>query len=253
MNIYRSGALWLALLVSASAAGQNTSLTRAEVAAVKAKLVAVQQAMGVDPEGYVKESEEFYLPTDVNPAEGAKYWPIGSSVSVRYTDRAVREGVASAEQAAKDFEARYAAAVASGDPQAIVQMTQEMTRISQLAAAAGLSGRAKQDMTVEVRFNMNPYVGIDPDAVVFEAPGVIALRDTDLAGEEGRLTVYLDPVGLHETETLSKIELRTPEGGVENRTGVFNVTITLSGTLADLESWARRFDTASMLAVIDAA
>ena len=248
MKLYRVGGILLACFVASSSFGQNTNLTRAEGAAIKAKLVAVQKAMGGDPEGYVKESEDFYLPTEFNPASDGKYWPISSSVSMRFTDRAVKEGTANAEQASKDLEARYAAALASGDPNAIAKMTQEVTKLSQLAVAASLSSEAKEDMSVDVQFNSSPYSGIDPDAVVFESPGVIALRDLS---QGNRVTVYLDPVALAETETLSSLRLQTPQDGVGNRTGVYNVTITLTGTGEDIEAWAQSFDRDAMLAVID--
>ncbi len=58
------------LLATAAGAQESRSLTRSEVAAIKAKIVAVQGAMGADPAGYLKESEDFNLPTDFNPAQG---------------------------------------------------------------------------------------------------------------------------------------------------------------------------------------
>lgn len=97
MKPYRCGGLFLAVVLCASAFAQNNNLTRAEVAAVKAKLVAVQKAIGEDPEGYAKESEDFDLPTEFSPASNGKYWPITSSVLMRFTDRAVKEGTANAE------------------------------------------------------------------------------------------------------------------------------------------------------------
>jgi hypothetical protein len=240
----------LALVVLSSAVAQETSLNRAEVAAIKAKLVAVQGAMGTDPEGYLKESEEFSLPTDFSPAQEGKFWPIGSSISLGYTDRASTEGQANAERAAAEFQAKYAAAIASGDATAIERMLNDLNQINAAAAAASVAPQ-KQDMSVYVQFNSGSYSGIDPDAVVFERSGVIALRDTDVSSEEGSVTVYLDPVALKETETLSKLELKTPDGGVANRSGVFNITIQLNGTVADAEAWAQTFDTAAMLSVID--
>ena len=251
MATYRSLALFLILGLSLTTLAQDTSLTRADVTAIKAKLVTVQKAMGADPEGYLKESEDFYLPTDASPAQGGKFWPLTSSISLSYTGRAAKEGIDSAEQASKDFQARYAAAMASGDPNAMMQMSQEMMRISQLAAAAGMNPQTKNDMTVYIQFNMSPFTAIDPDAVVMESPGVIALRDTDVSGEEGQVTVYLDPVALKQTETLSKIELTTPNDGVKNRIGVFNITIQLNGTITDIESWVQTFDAGEMLSVID--
>ena len=250
MRIDRIGGFCLALAVASSALAQENNLNRAEVTAIKAKLVTVQQAMGADPAGYIKETEEFSLPTEANPQQEGKFWPITSSVSLRYTDRAVKENTANMEQLSREFQQRYATAAASGDPDAIIKFTEEFTRLQQQAAAAAMA-QPKQPMDVYVQFNMSPYASIDPDAVVFESPGVIALRDTDVAGENGTVTVYLDPVALAQTETLSSIELKTPQDGVSNRTGVFNIEISLRGAIADLEAWAKSFDTASMLAVID--
>ena len=59
MRILLGSALFLSLAVGGTAAAQSPSLTRSEVTAIRAKLVAVQQAMGADPAGYVKESEDF--------------------------------------------------------------------------------------------------------------------------------------------------------------------------------------------------
>jgi hypothetical protein len=242
----------LSFALAGTAFAQETNLTRSEVAAIKAKLVTVQQAMGGDPVGYVKESEDFGLPTESNPAQGGRFWPITSSVQMRFTDRATKEGVASAEDAANDFQARYLAAVQSGNFEAITKMTEEMTRIQTAATAAAMNPAAKEPMQVYVQLNMNPTVGIDPDAVVLERSGVIALRRNNSSGDgKGEVTVYLDPVALKATEELSKIELRTADNGMPNKTGVYHLVIQLNGTLADIESWVQSFNFAAMLGVID--
>jgi len=119
-----------------------------------------------------------------------------------------------------------------------------------MQAAAMAPAAKKEDMNVYVQLNQNPTAGIDPDAVVLEQPGVIALRDKG-QGERGDVTVYIDPVALKATEELSKIELRTANDGVTNKTGVFHVVVQLNGTLADLEAWVKTFDFDAMLGVID--
>ena len=241
----------LALLLATAAGAQETSLTRSEVAAIKAKIVAVQQAMGADPAGYLKDSEDFNLPTDFNPSQGGKYWPITSGVTLRYQDRASTEGTANAEKAAEEFQAKYAAALASGDAAAITKMVDEMTRIQTAAMAAAAAPR-KENMQVYVQLNQNPTVGIDPDAVVLEKPGVIALRDGDNSSSgRGNVTVYVDPVALRATQELAKFELRTDHNGVSNRIGVYHVVIQLNGTMADAEAWAQTFNYNAILGVID--
>ena len=84
-------------------AQDSTALNRAEVGAVKTKLAAVRDAMGGIPPGYALESEDFSLPTNFNPARKGKFWPISSSVYLRYTDKALQDAEANAEQAAADF------------------------------------------------------------------------------------------------------------------------------------------------------
>lgn len=249
MRIHPTSALWLTLALSATVAAQDsTSLTRSEVAALKAKLVAVQTAMGADPAGYLKESEDFDLPTDFNPARDGKFWPITSGITLRYVDRASTEGKATAEKAAEDFQAKYAAAAASGNVEQLTKMIEEMQR---LQAAAMTPAVKKEQMTVYVQFNQNPTVGIDPDAVVLEQPGVIALRSKSGSGDRGDVTVYLDPVALRATQELSKIELRTADTGVSNRTGLYHIVIQLNGSVTDAEAWVNDFNFAPMLAVID--
>jgi hypothetical protein len=240
------------LLLMSVALAQSTSLTRSEVTAIKAKLVAVQSAMGADPAGYLKDSEDFGLPTESNPARDGKFWPITSGVTLRYKDRASEEGTASAEKAAEEFQAKYAAALASGNLEAVGKLAEELSRIQSQAVAAAMTPTKKENMQVYVQLNQNPTAAIDPDAVVLERPGVIALRrKDDASGAKGDVVVYLDPVALKDTEELSKIELRTADDGVSSKTGVFHVVIQLNGTLADIEQWVKTFDYDKMLAVID--
>ena len=252
MKIRPASAFCLTLVLAATAAAQEANLTRSEVAALKAKIVTVQQAMGEDPAGYIKESEDFNLPTEANPAQGGKFWPITSGVSLRYGDRASVEGQANMEKAAAEFQTKYAAALASGNAEAITKMVEEMTRIQTAAMAAAANPAArKEPLSVYVQLNQNPTVAIDPDAVVLEQAGVIVLRDTNVSDGKGNVTVYVDPVALRATQELSKIELRTADGGVGLKTGVYHVVIQLNGTVADAEAWAQTFDFGAMLGVID--
>lgn len=232
-----------------AAAQQSTSLTRSEVTAIRAKLVAVQQAMGADPAGYLKESEDFNLPTDFNPAKDGKFWPITSSIQLRYTDKASSEGQATAEKALEDFQTKYAAAAASGNVEALTKMTQDLQK---LQAAALTPPVKKEPLNVNVQLNQNPTVGIDPAAVVLERAGIIALREKNVSSDRGSVTVYVDPVALKNSSDLAKIELRTADDGVGSKIGVYHVVIRLDGAVPDLEAWAKSFDYGAMLGAIDA-
>jgi hypothetical protein len=166
MRVHSIGSFCLSLLlVSVAIAQDNNGLNRPEVAAIKAKLVAVRAATGGEPSGYALESEDFSLPTKFNPARDGKFWPITSSVYLRFTDKAVQDAQANSEQAAADFQARYMAAVMSGNETAMQAAMSEM-----MQAQNGVGSETKEDMMVNIQFNMNPYAGIDPDGVLFEKP-----------------------------------------------------------------------------------
>jgi len=249
MKTLFGNAFFLALVLSGTAGAQSTSLTRSEVTAIRAKLVAVQQAMGADPAGYLKESEDFNLPTDFNAAKDGKFWPITSSIRLRYTDKASSEGQANAEKALEEFQAKYAAAAASGNVEALTKMTQDLQKMQ---AAALTPPVKKEPLDVNVELNHQPTVGIDPAAVVLEKAGVIALRDKEVSRDTGSVTVYVDPVALKNSSDLAKIELQTADDGVGNKIGVYHVVIQLNGSVADAEAWAKSFDYGAILGAIDA-
>jgi hypothetical protein len=248
MRILFGSALLLSLVLGGTAAAQSTSLPRSEVTTIRAKLVAVQQAMGADPSGYVKETEDFSLPTDFNAAQGGKFWPITSSIRLRYTDKVSTEGKANAEKAMQDFQTKYAAAAAAGNLDALTKLTQDLQKVQ---AAAMTPPVKQQPMDVNVQLNQNPTVGIDPAAIVLERAGVIALRDKSVSSDTGSVTVYVDPVALKNSSDLAKIELQTAQDGVANKIGVYHVVIQLNGAVPDLEAWAKSFDYAAMLGAID--
>jgi hypothetical protein len=120
-------------------------------------------------------------------------------------------GLIRSEVAAVDSQARYMSAMMSGNQAAMEAAMQEM-----MQASNGAGSTVKEELTVNIQFNMNPYAGIDPDGVLFEKSGVIALADSDVSNSSGQVYVYFDPVALRETETLSKVELSTPQDGVSN-------------------------------------
>jgi len=240
------GVVVFSVAVSSTAFGDETSLTRAEVAAIKAKLIAVEKALGGEPSGYALDREDFSLPTETSPVRGGKYWPMGSSVSLTYVDKGMQDAEANAEEIAANFQQRYMAALASGNEAAANAVMSEM-----MQAQAAVGAEPKPELTANIQFNANSYAGIDPDGVLFEGPGYIALKDQQVSEDTGQVVVYFDPVALRETETLSKVELNTPDDGVSNRTGIYNVTIWLNGTMADIEAVAKGIETADVLAVID--
>jgi len=235
----------------AALAQDENALTRDEVAQIKKKLVAALEALGQPPAGYSKESETFNLPTEAYRREknGSRYNPIGAGANRTYGTE--MKAKSESEEMSKEYKKKIMEAQAKGDYVTMSKLSQEMSQKvgkQQLEA----SEKAKEPISLTISFNSNPYATIDPDAVLFERPGAIALKmaDNSSTGKE-RVSVYFDPVALKSTKELSRVELREPKNGVANKTAVLNVTIQLYGPVSDVEAWAKKIDVAKVLAQID--
>jgi hypothetical protein len=238
------------VLLATALAQKEVPLTRDEVSVFKKKLVAMFDALGDVPAGYAKEDEDFNLPTEVYPGRSAgRFNPIYCSATRTCgTDKAVAKTNANLE---KEYKKKMMEAQAKGDYVAMQKYAQEMQqKMGQTQVQAVDSHKEPIDISV----CLNTFTGatIDPDAVVLEKAGVIALKREDEVGSgRGAVTVYFDPVSLKDTKQLSSVRLESPEAGISKRSGVLTATITFTGPLAEIEPWAKRIDTKKILSLID--
>jgi hypothetical protein len=241
----------VAFLFAPSAQGQNdNSLMRDEVASFKKKLVATLDALGQPPAGYSSEQESFNLPTDAYKIGGSdRYSIVEASADRKYgTEKKAQESSADLQ---KEYQKKILEAQAKGDYAELAKLSQEMTsKISQNQLDANQSH--KEPINVAVHLNWNPGTTIDPDMVLFERSGAIALKtpDNSSSGKE-RVAIYVDPVALHETKQLSRVNMRYPEKGVARKTAVLNASIELNGPTAEVEAWAKKIDLNKVLAQLD--
>jgi len=235
------------LCIAAAGAQDERSLTRDEVSVIKKKLVAVFESFGV-PGGYSLEHENYNLPAEAYKNSGSGlYNLIGASADRRFGTQKAAE--AEGKEMQKEYQKKMADAQAKGDYQEMARLGQEMAqKAGQIQAKA--SAVQKEPVEVTVNVNSNPGTVIDPDMVVFERPGAIALRSNVENGQE-RVSVYCDPVSLKETRQLSRVDLKQPEGGVSRRTAVLSITIEVSGPAAEVEPWVKKADMGKVLAQID--
>jgi hypothetical protein len=240
------GILVSSLLVCAGTLfAQTEPLTRDEVASLKRKLQATLDALGKAPEGYVKESENFYLPTEASKISSGGYYPLTPSVSFKFGsgDKSKK----SEKDLEKEFKKKFAEAQAKGDVQEMMRLSQEMQKKMgemQMDAIAA----EKEPIDLSIAFNSSASETIDPDGVVFESPGVIGLKQSD--DDKIRVTILFDPVALKDTKTLSRVDLSLPEEGTKNKASVFNVSIQLNGPEQEVTEWIKRIATAKVLSQI---
>jgi hypothetical protein len=225
---------------------QTEPLTRDNVAAFKRKLQATLDALGSPPEGYVKESENFNLPTEMSRATSGGYYPATPSASFTF-------GGGNSKKSEKDFEKEYkkkfAEAQAKGDMQEVVRLSQEMQKKMgemQMEAIAA----EKEPIEISISFNSSTSEAIDPDGVILESPGVLGLKQS--AGDNMRVTVLFDPVALKDTKTLSRVELTLPEGGTKDKLSVFNVTVQMNGPETAVAAWVKNIASAKVLSQVGA-
>ena len=239
-----------ALFVGIAAAQNSVPYTRDEVSTLKKKLVAALDAVGQPPAGYAKEREDFSLPTDANKNHDSNlFYPSYGNVS--RTFGADKSAEKSEKDLQKDYEKKIAEAQAKGDYQSIAKIAQEMQQKSGQIQLKKIEGK-KVPIDVHININSSGGEAIDPDGVLFEKTGVIALKEkSDGSDEKSRIRVYFDPVSLKDTKQLSKVDMKLPEKGVSSKTSVYNMTIEFYGPTAEVEAWAKKIETGKVLAQID--
>ena len=227
----------LAVIVCGIAVGQNSvPLTRDEVSVIKKKLAAAADAVGQPPAGYAKEDENFSLPTDVNknqdnglfsPAYGSVNRIFGSGKSTEKSQKELE----------KEYQKKIAEAQAKGDYEAMAKISQEIQQKSGEMQLKAIEGK-KVPIEVHVNINSSGGEAIDPDGVLFEKAGVIALKEKN-DEERSRVLIYFDPVSLKDTKQLSSIDMKVPDKGVSSKTAVYTIKIEFNGPTAEIEAWAK--------------
>ena len=99
--------------------------------------------------------------------------------------------------------------------------------------------------------NRNAYQEIDPEGVVWETPGAIALRLDAGDPANAKLLLAFDPRALADTQSLSLISLAdsfaTPTA---EKSAVRTVVVELTGPEAVVTAWAETVDRAAILGLI---
>lgn len=221
--------------------GVEAPVARDESLAIKNNLKAVLEALGTPPSGYAKASEDFDLPTGMGHDKSAgRFW-----LSEAHADFTFTSGM-SGEQMAQEYQKKLMDAQAKGDFEAITRLTTEMQQ--NLAAAMGTE---MSKVAVTVRLNNHCHQEIDPEGVVWETPGAIALRLEGSKPGNVRVLMAFDPKVLADTKTLSLVSLGESLGtSSATKTAVRTIVVELEGPEAMVTTWAGGVDKGRILALI---
>jgi len=233
------------LLLAAPAAlladgGQDDAVTREEALALKTGVKAVVEALGAPPAGYARAKEEFDLPTSMGVDPAAKVFYLRETqATFEFTSGK------SGEQLAQEYQTKLMAAQAKGDYAEVQRLSTEWQQTMMTAMSA-----ERSKVTVSVRLNHNPYQKIDPEGVIWEAPGAIALR-TESSDNNTHLLLAFDPKALADTKKVSLVDLgeflNTP---AKRKSAVRTIVVELVGPDAVVTAWAGGVDKGKILALI---
>jgi hypothetical protein len=111
-------------------------------------------------------------------------------------------------------------------------------------------GTEMSKVTVTVRLNDDPHQKIDPEGVIWEAPGAIALR-TESSDNNTHLLLAFDPKALADTRKVSLVDLsRFLNTPAKRKSAVRTVVVELIGPEAIVTEWAGGVNKGKILGLI---
>ena len=220
--------------------GDDDPVARDEALALKTSVKSALEALGAPPAGYAKAEEEFDLPTSMGIDKAAKKFYL-TQTSADFTFTSGKSG----EQLAQEYQTKIMDAQAKGDYEELQRLSLEMQQ-NMMAAV----GTEMAKITVRVMLNNDPYQTIDPEGVLWETPGAIALRLED-DGPNMQVMLAFDPKALVDTQKVSVVQLgETIHKPASNKTAVRTIVVELKGPEAPVTEWVKNVDKGKMLALI---
>ena len=225
----------------ADGGGGSVPVNRSESLAFKNSLRAFMDALGTPPASYEKEKETFQLPTEVyRPNEND-----GFNLSSAEASFVFKSGMTS-EELGKEYQKKILAAQAKGDYEEIQKLSTEMS-----SKIMEVNNTETSRITVEININSNPSLTIDPESVLFEKPGCIAVFSETSEGNT-EVTIALDPVILKETQTVSLINFYPHfESTYADKNTVKCAYIKMKGPSDVVKKWAGQMDVGKALAAVN--
>ena len=246
----------LTLLLAAPALrADDNALERDQVAAFKKTLVAVFDALGKPPEGFAKDHEDYDLPTNYTKDDKGRFDAVYANAERRFGIKAVKDAETKNKQLGTDYQKKMLEAQAKGDYQEVARLAQEVQKQASTNQLEAVTAQEQKKEPIEVRVQLNSTNDqtIDPDNVLAEHPGFIALKSKSGDSEvKENVDLYFQPTLLKDTKKLSKVSLMNDARAVTSLTSVVAIQVHLEGPNADVEAWAKRADYKKILALVTA-
>lgn len=221
----------------------GTDFMRNDLAVLKQKMQAVIAAFGQPPAPYALDTQNWTYPTgSCKDAKG--FEPVEVGFSGVFNTNGAQQKIAA------EYQQKVQAATAKGDYQAVSQYTQEM-QAKLMALSNG--GQSMGELDMNVTANDGGSLTIDPDSVLRDGAGFIAVRNGGGSASSGQenVTVYFDPVELKDADKIASFDL----GGdyrVSNALDLINLQVQLSGPTTLVEQFVKQMNPGAALGQITA-
>ena len=210
---------------------------RDDVSTLKKHMQDIVTAMPMPDAPYGRENENWQLPSYACQDDmGIR------PVDISYTSRYSVEATLQQKNAA--FQKQIMEAQAKGDYEAMTNINQQ---VAQQAMQQAALSQANAPVDISVAANTSDSGTIDPDAVVSDGQGFLAIRtSTDSTSNTENVSVYFDPVALKDAHQLASFDM----GGdyrVHSKLDLYSLRIDLEGPAKVVDKMVRGIDSSKVL------
>lgn len=189
---------------------------------------------------YGKASENWNLPS-YTCKDNSGMRPIDVSYSGHYTTEN------STQKLGEEYQKQLMEAQARGDYEAMAKISQEMQqKVMQVAVA----NQDKRPVDISVSANTGDSGTIDPDSVVRDGEGFLALRTgKDVSTGTESIAIYFDPVALKNAHQLAHFDM-DGDFRVASKLALLSMRVQLDGPSSVLENIVKNLDASKVLGTL---
>lgn len=219
--------------------GYTTSnFMRSDLVTIKKHVETIISALGTPPAPYAKENENWQLPTYACQGK-VGFQPVIVRYSMSLTTDAQQKIVAA------DYQKKLMAAEASGNMQEVMQLAQQAQQKALQQAAVNQNN---EPINVDVSVNdLGASMTIDPDAVLRDGAGFIALRqpNNDASSGKEEVDMFFDKVILKNAHEIASFG--EPNAVVPTRLDMICARININGPKAQVENMVKHLSAGAVL------
>lgn len=220
---------------------QEIRFVRADMVTLKDHMKKVLDAVGSMPVPYARKNDNWQLPASACRGKRG-FQPIFVEYSGEFS---VEQN---ADKLQQEYQKKILAAEASGNYQEISKLAAQMQTA---VMASSVAAQAATPVDITIMANRGGEGSIDPDSVVRDGPGFIALRQQGGNDSNETVIMYFDKVQLKNAHQLASYNL-DGDWRVPAKLSLVDMKIQITGSKANVERLVKQIDAAAVLSQLSA-